>query len=58
MVQVMDMSVTMGAYAGWAVTANLPVKYGTAHGRLRPEVGSTKRIDVYGSGFSALPCYQ
>ena len=29
-------------YAGWAVTAGIPVKFGTAHDRLRPEVGSTK----------------
>ena len=32
------------AYAGWAVTARIPVKFGTAHGESRPEVGSTKRI--------------
>ena len=37
------------AYAGWAVTAGIPVKFSTAHGRLRPEVGSTKCIDAYGS---------
>ena len=37
-------------YAGWAVTTRIPVKLGTAHGRSRPEVGSTKCIDVYGSG--------
>ena len=35
------------AYAGWAVTAGIPVKLRTAHGISRPEVGSTKRIDVY-----------
>ena len=32
-------------YAGWAVTAFIPVKFGTAHGRSTPEVGSTKCID-------------
>ena len=35
-------------YAGWHVTAGIPVKFGTAHGRSRPEVGSTKRIDANG----------
>ena len=30
-------------YAGWIVTARIPVNFGTAHGRSRPEVGSTKR---------------
>ena len=35
-------------YAGCAITTTIPVKNGTAHGRSRPEVGSTKRIDVYG----------
>ena len=30
------------AYACWAVTAGIPVKFGTAHGRSRPEVGNTK----------------
>ena len=37
-------------YAGWHVTAGIPMKFGTAHGRSRPEVGSTKCIDVYGVG--------
>ena len=37
-------------YAGCAVTAGIPVKIGTAHGRSRLEIGSTKCIDVYGSG--------
>ena len=36
-------------YAGLAVTAGILVKFGTAHGRSGPEVGSIKRIDVYGS---------
>ena len=36
-------------YVGWAITAGIPVKFCTAHGRSRPEVDSTKRIDVYGS---------
>ena len=31
------------------------MKFGTAHGRSRPEVGSTKRIDVYGSGGVSWP---
>ena len=35
-------------YAGWAVTARIPVKFGTAHGRSRPEVGSTNRIGANG----------
>ena len=35
-------------YAGWPVTAGIPVKFGTAHGRSRPEVGSTKRIGASG----------
>ena len=35
-------------YAGCAVTAAIPVKFGATHGRSRPEVGSTKRIDGYG----------
>ena len=37
-------------YAGCAITAGIPVKFSTAHGRCRPDVGSTKCIDVYGSG--------
>ena len=32
------------AYAGWAVTAVIAVKFGAAHGQSRPEVGSTKCI--------------
>ena len=36
-------------YAGCAITAGIPVKFGTAHGIIsRPEVGSSKCIDVYG----------
>ena len=42
-------------YAGWHVTAGIPVKFGTAHGRSRPEVGSAKRIDFYGSGGVSRP---
>ena len=42
-------------YAGWAVTASIPVKFGTAHGRSRPEVGSAKCIEVYGSGGVSRP---
>ena len=36
-------------YAGWAVTAGIPVKFGTAHGRSRPEVGSGFPIEAYGN---------
>ena len=42
-------SILYTGYAGCAITAGIPVKFGTAHGRCRPDVGSTKRIDVYGS---------
>ena len=42
-------------HAGWAVTAGIPVKFGTAHGRSRPEVGSAKCIDLYGSGVVSWP---
>ena len=35
-------------YAGCAITTAIPVKYGTAHGGSRPEVGSTKRIGASG----------
>ena len=42
-------------YAGCAITAGIPVKFGTAHGRSRPDVGSAKRIDVYGSGGVSRP---
>ena len=31
------------------VTAGIPVKFCTVHDRLRPEVGSTKIIEAYGS---------
>ena len=41
-------SITASAYAGWAVTAGIPVKFCTTHGALRPEVGSTKRIGASG----------
>ena len=33
-------------YAGCALTACIPVKFGTAHGRSRPEVGNGFRIDA------------
>ena len=42
-------------YAGCAITTGIAVKFGTAHGRLRPEVGSTKCIDIYGSGVASRP---
>ena len=42
-------------YAGWPVTVGISVKFGTAHGRSRPEVGSTKCIDVYGKGGVSRP---
>ena len=35
-------------YAGWAVTARIPVNFGIAHGRSKPDVGSTKHIDPDG----------
>ena len=35
-------------YAGCAITTGIPVKFGTAHGRSRPEVGSAKCIEAYG----------
>ena len=35
--------------AGCAITTGIPVKFGIAHGRSRPEGGSMKRVDVYGS---------
>ena len=41
--------------AGWAVTTRIAVKFGTAHGKSRPEVGSTKCIEVYGSGGVSRP---
>ena len=41
--------------AGCAITTGIPVKFGTAHGLSRPEVGSSKRIDVYGSGGVSRP---
>ena len=37
-------------YAGLAIMEGIPVKFGTAHGRSRPEVGNKKGIDIYGSG--------
>ena len=42
-------------YAGCHITAGIPVKFGTAHGGSRPEVGSAKCIDVYGSGGVSRP---
>ena len=35
-------------HAGCAITTGIPVKFGTSHGRSRPEVGSTKCTDAYG----------
>ena len=43
-------------YAGCAITTAIPVKFGTAHGRTRPEVGSTKCIEAYGrNGVNPAP---
>ena len=42
-------------YAGLAVTAGIPVKFGTAHGRSGAEVGSTKRIEFYRSRAVSRP---
>ena len=36
-------------YAGWAVTAGIPVKFGTAHGRSTLVGGSGFPIEAYGS---------
>ena len=36
-------------YAGCAITAGIAVKFGTAHGRSRPEVGSGFPIEAYGT---------
>ena len=33
--------------AGLAMTVGIPIKFGTAHGKLRPEVGSVKCIGFY-----------
>ena len=35
-------------YAGCAITARIPVNFGTADGKSRPEVGSAKCIGSYG----------
>ena len=35
-------------YAGCAITTCIPVNFGTAHGRSRPEVGSGFPIEGYG----------
>ena len=35
--------------------SGIPVKFGTEHGISRPEVGSMKCIDVYGSGAVSRP---
>ena len=34
---------------GCAITTGIHMKFGTAHGRSRPEVGSGFRIEAYGS---------
>ena len=36
------------AYAGWAVTVGIAVKFGNAHGRSKPDVGSMKCIGACG----------
>ena len=41
--------------AGCAIMAGIPVKFGTALGRLRPEVGSRFPIKAYGSGGVSRP---
>ena len=35
-------------YTGWAVTAGIPVKVCSSHGRSTPEVGSGFPIEAYG----------
>ena len=42
-------------YAGWAVTAGIPVKFCSAHGRSTPEVGSGFPIETYGSNGVSRP---
>ena len=42
-------------YAGCAVMAGIPMKFGTAQARSKPEVGSVKSIDVYGGGGVSRP---
>ena len=51
-----NLDVIYTGYAGCHITAGIPVKFGTAHGGSRPEVGSAKRIDVYGSEGLSRPC--
>ena len=34
--------------AGYAITTGIPMKFDTAHGTSRPEVGSMKRTDANG----------
>ena len=47
---------TYTGYAGWHVTAGIPMKFCTAHGRLIPEVGNGFRTDIYGrKGVSLSP---
>ena len=42
---------------GLAITAGIAVKFGTAHGRSRPAVGSVKCIGSYGrKGVPPAPC--
>ena len=42
---------------GLAVTAGITMKFGTAHGRSRPAVGSAKCIGSYGrKGVPPAPC--
>ena len=42
------LQITYTVYAGWAVTAGIALKFVTAHGRSRPEVGSAKCIGACG----------
>ena len=51
----MMFKVSYTEYAGCAITRDISVKFGTVHGRSRPEVGSAKRIDVYESGGVSRP---
>ena len=43
------------AYVGCAIPMTITVKFGTAHGRSRPEVGSTERTDAYAMVEKGLP---
>ena len=47
--QVCDIDVHYTEDEGCAITTGIDMKFGTAHGRSRPEVGSGFPIEAYGS---------